>query len=124
MIFKTIHYSLLFRRLYEDLNAKRQDEQSLNSQLYELERKNATLITENKEVCFSNQLFFSWKKILLIQIQRKYELEFEARRTYERNFEETQRSLDYEKQAKNQIDFVNREWIEKNNALERQVFKS
>lgn len=66
MIFKTIHYSLLFRRLYEDLNAKRQDEQSLNSQLYELERKNATLITENKEVCFSNQLFFSWKKILLI----------------------------------------------------------
>lgn len=65
MIFTTIHYSLLFRRLYEDLNAKRQEEQSLNSQLYELERKNATLTTENKEVCFSNQLFLM-EKILLI----------------------------------------------------------
>jgi len=41
----------LFRRLHEDLNGKCQDEKILNSKLYELERKNVVLATENKEVC-------------------------------------------------------------------------
>jgi hypothetical protein len=41
----------LFRRLHEDLNAKCQDEKVLNSKLYELERKNVVVATENKEVC-------------------------------------------------------------------------
>jgi hypothetical protein len=40
-----------FRRLHEDLNGKCQDEKILNSKLYELERKNVVLATENKEVC-------------------------------------------------------------------------
>ncbi|CAF4574909.1 unnamed protein product, partial [Rotaria magnacalcarata] len=60
-----------------------QDEKVLNSKLYELERKNVVLVTENKEA------------------QRKYELELENRRTFERNLEETQRLLDNERQVKN-----------------------
>ncbi|CAF4776285.1 unnamed protein product, partial [Rotaria magnacalcarata] len=91
------------RRLYDDLNVKCQEEKSLNSKLYEIERKNVILTTENKEA------------------QRKYELELENRRTFERNFEETQRSLEYEKQAKIQMEAMNREWIEKITILERQL---
>ncbi|CAF3673868.1 unnamed protein product [Rotaria socialis] len=90
------------RRLYDDLNVKCQEEQLLNSKLYEIERKNVILTTENKEA------------------QRKYELELENRRTFERNFEETQRSLEHEKQAKIQMEAMNREWMEKINVLERQ----
>jgi hypothetical protein len=45
---------LVFRRLHEDLNGKCQDEKILNSKLYELERKNVVLATENKEVCRTN----------------------------------------------------------------------
>ncbi|CAF5228445.1 unnamed protein product, partial [Rotaria magnacalcarata] len=55
------------------------------------------------------------------EAQRKYELELENRRTFERNFEETQRSLEYEKQAKIQMEAMNREWIEKITILERQL---
>jgi len=43
-----------FRRLHEDLNSKCQDEKGLNNKLYELERKNVVLATENKEVCQAN----------------------------------------------------------------------
>ncbi|CAF4430484.1 unnamed protein product, partial [Rotaria sp. Silwood2] len=91
------------RRLYDDLNVKCQEEQSLNGKLYEIERKNVILTTENKEA------------------QRKYELELENRRTYERNLEEIHRTLEYEKQAKTQMDATNREWIEKITTLERQI---
>ncbi|CAF1115190.1 unnamed protein product [Rotaria sordida] len=91
------------RRLYEDLNIKCQDEQSLNSKLYDIERKNVILTTENKEA------------------QRKYELELENRRTYERKLEEIQRTLENEKQTKTQMDSTNRESIEKLTILERQI---
>jgi hypothetical protein len=47
-------YFVVFRRLHEDLNNKCQDEKILNSKLYELERKNVVLATENKEVCEEN----------------------------------------------------------------------
>jgi hypothetical protein len=33
------------------LNVKCQEEQTLNNKVYELERKNVVLATENKEVC-------------------------------------------------------------------------
>ena len=42
--------SAFSRRLHEDFNGKCQDEKVLNSKLYELERKNVVLATENKEV--------------------------------------------------------------------------
>ena len=48
-------------------------------------------------------------------------MELENRRTYERNLEEAQRSLENEKQAKTQIGATNREGIEKLTSLERQV---
>ncbi|CAF5057186.1 unnamed protein product, partial [Rotaria sp. Silwood1] len=91
------------RRLYDDLNVKCQEEKSLNSKLYEIEKKNIILTTENKEA------------------QRKYELEIENRRTSERNLEEIQRTLEYEKQAKTQMDATNREWTDKITLLERQI---
>ncbi|CAF4771522.1 unnamed protein product, partial [Rotaria sp. Silwood1] len=91
------------RRLHEDLNAKCQDEKILNSKLYELERKNVVLATENKEA------------------QRKYELELENRRTFERNLDEVQRLLDNERQVKNQMGVTNREWTDKLISLERQL---
>ncbi|CAF1596153.1 unnamed protein product, partial [Adineta ricciae] len=94
---------LRMRRLHEDLNAKCQDEKVLNSKLYELERKNVVLATENKEA------------------QRKYELELENRRTFERNLEELQRLYDNERQVKNQMGVTNREWTEKISNLERQL---
>ena len=40
-----------FRRLHDDLNAKCQDEQLLNSKLYDVEKLNVVLATELKEVC-------------------------------------------------------------------------
>ncbi|CAF3799316.1 unnamed protein product [Rotaria magnacalcarata] len=94
------------RRFHEDLNAKCQDEKVLNSKLYELERKNVVLVTENKEA------------------QRKYELELENRRTFERNLEETQRLLDNERQVKNQMGVTNREWTDKLTSFERQLNES
>jgi hypothetical protein len=45
-----VFHSLFFRRLHDDLNGKCQDEKVLNGKLYELERKNVVLATENKEV--------------------------------------------------------------------------
>ena len=42
--------STFCRRLHEDFNGKCQDEKVLNGKLYELERKNVVLATENKEV--------------------------------------------------------------------------
>jgi len=90
------------RRFHEDLNNKCQDEKILNSKLYELERKNVVLATENKEA------------------QRKYELELENRRTLERNLEEIQRLFDNERHMKNQMGVTNREWTEKITSLERQ----
>ncbi|CAF3587436.1 unnamed protein product [Rotaria sordida] len=91
------------RRLHEDLNAKCQDEKILNSKLYELERKNVVIATENKEA------------------QRKYELELENRRTLERNLDEVQRLLDNERQVKNQMGVTNREWTDRLTSLERQL---
>ncbi len=41
----------IFRRLYDDLNVKCQEEKILNNKLYELERRNVVLDSENKEVC-------------------------------------------------------------------------
>ncbi len=55
------------------------------------------------------------------QAQRKYELELENRRAFERNLEEVQRLLDNERQVKNQMGVTNREWTEKITNLERQV---
>ena len=55
------------------------------------------------------------------QAQRKYELELENRRTFERNLEEIQRLYDNERQVKNQMGVTNREWTEKISNLERQV---
>ncbi len=55
------------------------------------------------------------------QAQRKYELELENRRSFERNLEEVQRLLDNERQMKNQMGVTNREWTEKITNLERQV---
>ncbi len=55
------------------------------------------------------------------QAQRKYELELENRRSFERNLEELQRLLDNERQMKNQMGVTNREWTEKISNLERQV---
>ncbi|CAF3051750.1 unnamed protein product [Rotaria sp. Silwood2] len=89
--------------LHEDLNAKCENEKNLNSKLYELERKNVVLTTENKE------------------IQRKYERELENRQTFERNLEETQCLLDDERQVKNLTDITNREWTDKLTNLERQL---
>lgn len=110
-----------FRRLHEDLNAKCQDENMLNSKLYELERKNVVLATENKEVSvFKNSHHFGIF-FFFFQAQRKYELELENRRTLERNLEEAQRLLDNERQVKNQMGATNREWTEKISSLERQV---
>jgi len=51
-IFTSSYFPFVFyRRFHEDLNNKCQDEKILNSKLYELERKNVVLATENKEVC-------------------------------------------------------------------------
>ena len=51
-----LHSALVFndplrrRRLQDDMNNKCQDEQHLNSKIYDLERKNVVLTTEHKEV--------------------------------------------------------------------------
>ncbi len=55
----------IFRRLHEDLNNKCQDEKILNNKLYELERKNVVLATENKEVCEIKLKFLIQKKKIL-----------------------------------------------------------
>ncbi len=45
-----INFIFIFRRLNDNLNLKSQEEQSLNSKLYELERKNIVLATQSQEV--------------------------------------------------------------------------
>ncbi|UJR14847.1 hypothetical protein I4U23_001832 [Adineta vaga] len=91
------------RRLHDELNTKCQEEQSLNSKLYEIEKLNVILATEAKEA------------------QRKYELESENRRLCEKTLDDIQHTLDYEKQTKSQMDVTNREWMDKIAYLERRL---
>ncbi|CAF1430443.1 unnamed protein product [Adineta ricciae] len=93
------------RRLHDDLNAKCQEEQLLNSKLYDVEKLNVVLTTEFKEA------------------QRKHELELESHRLHEKNFEEIKLALEYEKQSKIQVDVTNRELTDKITHLERQLEK-
>ncbi|CAF1315214.1 unnamed protein product, partial [Didymodactylos carnosus] len=90
------------RRVHDDMNAKCQDEKVLNTKIYELERKNVVLQTENKEA------------------QRKYEMEIENRRSFEIRLDELQRLLENERYGKNQMVNTNREWTERITNLERQ----
>jgi hypothetical protein len=60
-----------FRRLHDDLNNKCQDEKGLNSKLYELERKNVVLATENKEVREAKLKFLFNKKYYFFVIRLK-----------------------------------------------------
>ncbi|CAF1345811.1 unnamed protein product [Didymodactylos carnosus] len=94
------------RRLHDDLNAKCQDEKVLNTKIFELERKNVVLQTENKEA------------------QRKHEMEIENRRALEISLEESQRQFENERYGKNQMVNTNREWTEKITNLERQLNES
>ena len=110
-----------FSRLNENLNAKCQEEQALNTKLLDLERKNIVLATQSQEVRNPSIEFMIHNSSLFFQAQRKYELELDNRRTFERNLEETQRSLEQERQTKNQMGATNREWMEKIVNLERQV---